>query len=520
MRLTSSFPRALGLPVLALLSGLVPAQSHYTVQDLGTFGGELANALGINDAGDVVGQAEAPGFFTHAFVWSDGVMTMIPGLSNGDSGRADGINELGHVVGSSMAPMPGGGGFVGHAFFWSPATGTIDLTPGTSGTSQAVAINDHGQIAGATHGPSGTARRWTVDSQGQVTSVPIALPGAPAGFGNEATDINDAGHVCGVGYNAAFQYRAWKWTGSGDAIELPTLGGVQSIAEGINDAGEICGTAQLPNNLHVPVKWMPDGSIVQLGLLPLPNVFSSEGRAINNLGHVVGAELYIDPSSGLGASAPWVWIDGTKRALADLVDPVDLLEWDLRWAIDINDSGQIVGIAIRTINGVEYHGRAFLLTPPAGSIGTPLCAGDGSGAACPCGNNSTGGAGCANSTGAGAVLAASGSASVAADDLAFGAQGLIRGQSALLFVGNQAAGGGAGTPFGDGLRCAGGGVQRLGVRQANGTGAASWGPNLSGAGAWAAGDTRVFQVWYRDPLASVCGAGFNLTQGLELSFLP
>ena len=33
-----------------------------------------------------------------------------------------------------------------------------------------------------------------------------------------------------------------------------------------------------------------------------------------------------------------------------------------------------------------------------------------------------------------------------------------------------------------------------------------------------AGDTRYFQFWYRDP--GVIGAGYNLTDGLEITFCP
>jgi hypothetical protein len=34
------------------------------------------------------------------------------------------------------------------------------------------------------------------------------------------------------------------------------------------------------------------------------------------------------------------------------------------------------------------------------------------------------------------------------------------------------------------------------------------------------GDTRRFQVWYRDPVGGPCGSAFNLTQGVEVSFTP
>lgn len=74
--------------------------------------------------------------------------------------------------------------------------------------------------------------------------------------------------------------------------------------------------------------------------------------------------------------------------------------------------------------------------------------------------------------------------------------------------------------FGDGLRCAGGGVQRLGVRIPNENGVARFGPGLAESGQWHAGDVKRFQVWYRDPAGTPCGTGFNLSNGLQISFLP
>ena len=127
--------------------------------------------------------------------------------------------------------------------------------------------------------------------------------------------------------------------------------------------------------------------------------------------------------------------------------------------------------------------------------GVPFCFGDGSGTQCPCGNNGGAGEGCANSTGSGAILAAEGSNSVGADDLSFSGSGMLPNQPGLLFVGNNAVNNGNGNTFGDGLRCAGQGVVRLGVRFPDGGGNATWGPGLAGTGGWTAGDQRYFQIW-------------------------
>ena len=157
---------------------------------------------------------------------------------------------------------------------------------------------------------------------------------------------------------------------------------------------------------------------------------------------------------------------------------------------------------------------------PDGSVGMPYCFGDGSGTPCPCGNAGASGEGCANSSGSGAVLEASGSTSVAADDLAFHAQQLLPNKPALLFVATNAVNSGNGTPFGDGLRCAGGSVKRFAVRTPDAFGQASWGPGLGAIGGWSAGDTRRFQVWYRDPTGSPCATNFNLSHGFEVAFGP
>ena len=162
----------------------------------------------------------------------------------------------------------------------------------------------------------------------------------------------------------------------------------------------------------------------------------------------------------------------------------------------------------------------FVHRARVGSLGASYCAGDGTATPCPCGNAGGAGEGCASSAGHGATLMASGSDRVALDALVLRGAGLIAGQPALLFAGTTAVNGGAGVAFGDGLRCAGGAVARLGVQTPAASGEATWGPGLNALGGWQAGDVRRFQAWYRDPVGGPCGAGFNLTNGVELAFQP
>lgn len=141
----------------------------------------------------------------------------------------------------------------------------------------------------------------------------------------------------------------------------------------------------------------------------------------------------------------------------------------------------------------------------------------GTAAQCPCGNPGGYQAGCGNSNGIGGSLVAGGSGSLLADDLTLSASELMILQPALLFAGTNALNAGLGVPFGDGLRCAGGAVRRLGVRTTSMLGAANWGPALLSQGTFAAGATARFQVWYRDPSGSPCGTGFNLTNGMAVT---
>jgi len=167
----------------------------------------------------------------------------------------------------------------------------------------------------------------------------------------------------------------------------------------------------------------------------------------------------------------------------------------------------------------DFSGSAYLFAVPQ-SEGSAYCFGDGSGTTCACGNDAGPGEGCANSTGAGAILWAAGSPSASADELVLYASQVIPAQPAMLFAGLNAVHNGDGWPLSDGLRCAGGGVVRLGIALPGPDGTAIWGPGLAEQGGFAPGDLRRFQTWYRDPSGGPCGTGANLSNGLEISFTP
>src|SRR4051812_47082445 len=79
----------------------LPAQSRYSIADLGTFGGTETYALGINGYGQVVGYGKAAASTAnHAFVYSNGILSDLATLG-GSSAVAYGINDSGMIVGQS-----------------------------------------------------------------------------------------------------------------------------------------------------------------------------------------------------------------------------------------------------------------------------------------------------------------------------------------------------------------------------------------------------------------------------------
>jgi probable HAF family extracellular repeat protein len=164
--------------------------------DLGTLGGINSEAFGVNDHGTVVGRsrtATTNGY--HAFVFDDGGMRDI-GTLGGESSLALGVNDHGTVVGGSTDSS--GQSF---AFIWDSESGMRKLLDVPSG---AVAINDHGDIVG-TIGTSGSF----LLSDGVLTRLDSLPELHAAGFTSfTPRDINDRGWIAGIGVLAGGGARA------------------------------------------------------------------------------------------------------------------------------------------------------------------------------------------------------------------------------------------------------------------------------------------------------------------------
>lgn len=158
---------------------------------------------------------------------------------------------------------------------------------------------------------------------------------------------------------------------------------------------------------------------------------------------------------------------------------------------------------------------------------------------CPCDNEAPYGSsgGCLNASGTSAVLVRSGVASEALDTLSFDCFSASPNTFAVLTSGvnrlpqsGPCAGLASGIGGGliDGLRCVGGSFLRHGTRptDADGRNLTPWGPpgaptkGLIAQSGFSAGETRHFQLFYREDAALGCGSGQNTSNGVSVTVEP
>jgi probable HAF family extracellular repeat protein len=181
--------------------------------DIGTLSG-TARAYGINELGQIVGfaRADQPGGDgqERAFLWEGGSMTELPPLPGRDNSQAFGLNDLGDAAGSSWYPSGPYSLSADRATLWKAGVDPVDLgqTPGPPVCSGdpyyndniALAVNNHGEVVGhaecITSGGYLAAFLWR---NGTMYNLNDLIPSGSGWNVLEATDINDAGQIVGLG---------------------------------------------------------------------------------------------------------------------------------------------------------------------------------------------------------------------------------------------------------------------------------------------------------------------------------
>ena len=163
---------------------------------------------------------------------------------------------------------------------------------------------------------------------------------------SNAYSINDLGHIVGNSASADGNSRATLWNNG-----LATVISSQGTVNAINNSGQIVGSTQTESGYSYATLWN-DGVATQL--TNQQGIVFSNAASINDLGQIVGVSLTED-----FMARAVLWDNGLEIDLNSFLSASEQSEgWVLTYAVDINDSGSIVGGAINTVSNVE---RGFLL---------------------------------------------------------------------------------------------------------------------------------------------------------------
>jgi probable HAF family extracellular repeat protein len=326
------------------------AAGPYAPTDLGTLGGPFSEALGVNGVGQIVGHSMTATGFDHAFVWdATGGLRDLGTYPGGLTSLANAIDDAGQIVGQADVPGEAGlravlwdpvfgirnlgtlggasfstaeainnlGQVVGraatatgeiHAFLWDPLKGMRDLGTLGGDFSGAYGINDAGHVVGVSRVTGSTSLHAFV-WDGKAGMRDLGFLPAPEFLFATANGVDRTGTIVGVASTAAGTVHAVRWR-AGAIEDLGTLGGGTSSALALNDIGQVVGTAaRTTGDVHAAI-WQA-GFVQDLGTL---GGATSEANAINGAGLIVGGSATAD-----GAFHAVVWKSGVNTAVGSPV---------------------------------------------------------------------------------------------------------------------------------------------------------------------------------------------------------
>jgi probable HAF family extracellular repeat protein len=371
--------------VLACFSNAV-AQASYRITDLGTEGSDnLACAMSLNDqgwteimAGNLPAGEQDSLLGTllngRALIDLNGFKFDLGTLGGQNSWMNWGqINDFAQIVGYSetSVPDPNGEdvcGFGTHLecrpFFWQFFhMSALPTLGGNNG--QASAINNRGQIAGFAETttvdpgcPPNLIRMPVLWENGNAKAKPLPTlvgdtDGVAFGINDHGQAVGDSGNCTGTIIHAV----SWE---NFTASQLPDYG-TGSIAQYVNDQGQIAGlVGSADGTTQYGALWQ-NGVLTNLGLLT--GDFGGLASGINSKGQIVGSNF----DSTFSWSHGFIWQNNVMTDLNTLIPASSNLF--ITMANEINERGQISGMAIVLSGPDAGNIHAFLLTPANQSMG-------------------------------------------------------------------------------------------------------------------------------------------------------
>ena len=333
-----------------------PPQVRYNVINLGDW-----LALGIDESGHIVGQTHF-GADLHAVYWpnnqSPGIdLGNLPGFAR--SAALD-INPRGEMVG-----LVATGNFSRPAYWASSSQSAPVELPGVpmGFISTAVQINPVGQIVGfisPADGSSGAAVLWP-----NSNAAPIYLPVSDELPNSAAYSINASGNILGYVCDADFvECHAAFWASSTSApVALASPEGefiytavnlISRSPKGVNNAGSMVGYAFNADFSETRAVFWATSTSPAVILSTAGEFMNGGAQAISDKGQIVGAAYNSDFSD----FHAFMWPSSASQGIdLNTVIPSDS-GWELLFATDVNNRGEIVGAGI--FNGALH---AYVLIP-------------------------------------------------------------------------------------------------------------------------------------------------------------
>ena len=338
--------------------------SNYTIEDLGTLGGNNSQVNAINAKGQVVGSAQLANGTSHAVLWDPGKAGKDLGTLGGSNSTALAINVLGEIVGAADTTTE-----LNHPFDLPSGGSMTDLTNAPPQNTLATLLTARG-----------VSDTGVIIGQGSFNAIDLFFT-APYAFDpasgtilslddtfdaiGEATAVGGTRAVANLVNGSISQAVVEDINTPNSSVNLPAIANqAQSVAIGIsapNGSGTQFATGfaiDTSGGVHAVLWTIPtnaqSATVADLGHVSgaaAQGPSGREARAANTLGDIVGDDVV--------GGKPVAFVKdhaGTIKLLSSLLPSGSGVT--LEHATGINDSGQISATGIK---GGNEH--AFRLTP-------------------------------------------------------------------------------------------------------------------------------------------------------------